>query len=91
MQGRKRQGSKCNECFFSKACYGFWNEYMDAYGDEGLVPVVETEALTRRFARIAAGDSVPDLSPGEYVSESRMKMTGGIRRKKVSNQKACNA
>ena len=91
MQGRKRQGAKCDTCFFSKACYGFWNEYMDAYGDEGLVPVVASDALERRFPRIAAGDSVPDLSPGEYVSESRMKMSSGIRRKKVSTQKACNA
>jgi MoaA/NifB/PqqE/SkfB family radical SAM enzyme len=91
MQGRKRQGSKCTDCFFSNGCYGFWNEYIDAYGDEGLVPVTSTPELERLFPLIAGGASVPDLSPGEYITESRMKMTGGIRRKKVSGKKACSA
>lgn len=89
MQGRKRQGSACSSCFFANACYGFWNEYLDAYGDEGLVPVARSAELEAMFPNIAAGASVPELKPGEVIAASRMSMDGGIRRMKPGTSKSC--
>ena len=59
MQSHKRQGAACGDCFFEKACYGFWNEYLDAYGDETLRPVVETPRLRQLFPRVVEGAAVP--------------------------------
>lgn len=80
MQSHKRQGARCGECFFGDVCYGFWNEYLDAYGDEGLRPVVETPRLREQFPDIAAGATAPRLPAGEYVSASRMLKREGIRK-----------
>ncbi len=83
MQGHKRQGASCGECFFGKVCYGFWNEYLDAYGDETLRPVVETPRLRAAFPQIAAGATAPRLAPGAYVSATRM-LKRGIKRRTAS-------
>lgn len=72
MQGHKRLGERCEACFFVGACYGFWNEYLEAYGHEGLEPVARTAELEARFPAIASGRSVPRLAPGQVVPVSRM-------------------
>jgi hypothetical protein len=85
MQGHKRHGSRCGECFFSRVCYGFWNEYLDAYGDEGLEPVVETPRLRELYPDVAAGAEAPRVDP---VEASRMFNEGGIRRKPPAKRPA---
>ena len=76
MQSHKRHGRACEDCFFRRVCYGFWGEYLDAYGDEGLRPVVETPRLREAFPRVAAGAQAPQVPE----SSSRMLTAQGIRR-----------
>ncbi len=83
MQGHKRHGERCSECFFTKVCYGFWNEYLDAYGDEGLEPVVETPRLRELFPSVVQGVEAPRVDQAEV---SRMFPEGGIRRKPPAKQ-----
>jgi MoaA/NifB/PqqE/SkfB family radical SAM enzyme len=80
MQSHKRHGKQCESCYFSKVCYGFWNEYQDAYGDAALVPVVSTPRLEELFPEVAAGAEAPNVGPGVYVRASRMEARAGIRR-----------
>lgn len=88
MQGHKRHGEGCSECFFTKVCYGFWNEYLDAYGEEGLEPVVETPRLRELFPAVVAGVEAPRVDPAEA---SRMFMAGGIRRKPPAKKPSSGA
>ena len=88
MQSHKRHGARCGDCFFSQVCYGFWNEYLDAYGDDGLEPVVETPRLRERFPEVAAGAEAPRVDPAEA---SRMFVEGGIRKKPPAKKPAAGA
>ena len=78
MQGHKRKGAACNECFFTNVCHGFWQEYLDAYGDEALTPVKATPRLLSLFPEIAAGD-VNVVTGDQPATRSRMLSPRGIR------------
>ena len=86
MQSHKRQGEACGSCFFQGVCYGFWNEYLDAYGDEGLRPVVEAPRLRELYPQVAAGAVAPRVEPGE--ERSRMIGDKGIRRMPAAKSRA---
>ncbi len=83
MQGHKRKGERCDDCFFSTVCHGFWQEYLDAYGDNALNPVKATPRLLSLFPEIAAGRA--SLIQGDQpVLSSRMLSSRGIRPRRAS-------
>lgn len=44
-----KHSSKCRDCVLSGTCLGVWYEAMDMFGDEGFVPIKETEAAQLRL------------------------------------------
>lgn len=74
MQAHKRQGPRCGECFWTRVCYGFWNEYLDAYGDAALEPVLSTPRLRELFPEVEGGVEVPGLPTPSKVSTPRLQV-----------------
>ncbi|MGB0592375.1 MAG: radical SAM protein [Myxococcota bacterium] len=88
MQGHKRKGAQCGECFFSGVCHGFWQEYLDAYGDTALKPVAPSPRLLSLFPEIAAGGV--SVVPGDQPTTlSRMRSTKGIQARRASSRGCC--
>ncbi len=46
---KKVHGRRCPTCFFAEVCPGFWTDYIDQRGDDGLVPVRATPRLRTLF------------------------------------------
>jgi MoaA/NifB/PqqE/SkfB family radical SAM enzyme len=38
----KKKGRRCSECIYDNICIGVWEEYIEFYGDEDLIPVKST-------------------------------------------------
>lgn len=41
----KYKSARCTECVFDKVCEGPWREYVDAYGDDELVPIRDASVV----------------------------------------------
>ena len=73
IERKKVKLPQCGDCYFEKACYGFWEGYFMLYGTEGVEPVARTERLAGLFpflespapeeAATAAPESNPELMP----------------------------
>lgn len=55
----------CSDCFFERACYGFWEDYFTLFGTEGIVPVPHDDRLAMLFPQLVThGDGPqPGLLP----------------------------
>ena len=61
IERKKVKIPKCKECFFEKACYGFWEGYFMLFGHEGIEPVQRTDRLAELFPFLDQDGEAPEL------------------------------
>jgi len=55
IERKKVKVPACESCFFSQACYGFWEGYFMLNGTDGIVPVERTDRLAEVFPSLDVG------------------------------------
>ena len=71
IERKKVKLPKCKDCFFEKACYGFWEGYFMLFGDEGLQPVERTDRLANLFPFL--DDGAPEGETPELLRVRKKK------------------